>query len=310
MANPEQFHGKQKQHMQEDMFDPNRKAVHDSWFREDTVDYWRQDRMFKMVAPLAEFYREAAWVTIGDGRYGLDSYMLKKLYGIHVLPTDIAGNMLERGKELGLFDDYRVENAESLDFAKNSFDVVFCKEALHHMPRPLIAVYEMIRVSRKAVIILEPNDSLAWGSPLKFAGKLLRQLWIALSPSTRWNNTSYLSVPPAVFEPSGNYVYWMSKREMAKVVNGLNMAGLAWLGINDHYIKGSEFEAASPQNPIFRETVSKIRKRDKLCRRLPYFVDYDSNIIVLFKEEIQPGLRVSMEQSGFVFPKIEKNPYF
>ncbi len=309
MVSPEKFHEKQIRHMQKDSLDANRKAVHESWLREDTVDYWRHERMYKTIKPLAKFYNEAAWVSIGDGRFGLDSYRLKKMYGINVLPTDISGNMLEQGKELGLFDRYRVENAESLRFAENSFDVVFCKEALHHMPRPLIAIYEMIRVCRNAVIFLEPNDSPAWGSPLKFARRLMRQFLIAVSPSRRREDASNLSTPPVVFEPSGNYVYTISKREMVKVVQGMGMAGLAWMGINDFYINGCEFEIASPENPIYRKTVSEIKKRDNLCRRLPYFIDYGLNVIVLFKGEIPPVLKNAMEQFGFYFPKIEENPY-
>lgn len=56
--------------------------------------------------------------------------------------------------------NYSVENAESLSFRDNEFEVAFCKEAYHHFPRPFLALYEMLRVASKAVVLAEPNDQI------------------------------------------------------------------------------------------------------------------------------------------------------
>ncbi len=56
--------------------------------------------------------------------------------------------LLGKGSELGFIGEYSAQNAESLSFASNSFDYVFCKDAMHHCPRPVIALYEMLRVAR------------------------------------------------------------------------------------------------------------------------------------------------------------------
>ena len=55
---------------------------------------------------------------------------------------------------------YHKENCENLSFASQSFDLVFCKEGLHHLARPVQGLYEMLRVSRKAVIFVESYDGL------------------------------------------------------------------------------------------------------------------------------------------------------
>lgn len=55
---------------------------------------------------------------------------------------------------------YREENCEALSFPSRSFDFVFCKEGLHHLARPALGLYEMLRVCRKAAIIIEPFESL------------------------------------------------------------------------------------------------------------------------------------------------------
>jgi len=310
VTDPQRFHEQQKTVMDGELFNPSRKAIHESWFKEDTVDYWRHKRMYEAIEPIAKFYKDAQWVSIGDGRYGLDSYRLKKLFGINVLPTDIANNMLERGKDLGLFDRYSVENAESLSFNDNSFDIIFCKEALHHMPRPLVAIYEMLRVCRKALILIEPNDPLVFSSPKKLAKTLLSSiLERRLFSRSKHSSSFFFSPPPPAFEPSGNYIYSLSKREMIKVVQGLNMPGLAWKGINDYYIQGCEFEVASPTNLVYKKVLSEIKRQDRNCRQLPQFFDYGLIVMVLFKEEIIPTLKNMMLESEFEFPVIEKNPY-
>src|SRR5882724_2301680 len=143
----------QRQHMNDDLHKADRKPVHESWFREDTADFWRHKRMYDTIKPIASFYHDKKWLSIGDGRYGLDSYRLNKIFNIDVFPTDISKNMLEKAREMGIVKDYSVENAEQLSFSDQSHDVVFCKESFHHFPRPIIALYEMIRVSREAVVL-------------------------------------------------------------------------------------------------------------------------------------------------------------
>lgn len=52
-------------------------------------------------------------------------------------------------------------SATHLPFAENSFDIVFCSNLLHHLEEPIDAVREMRRVSRKYVILSEPNRNNA-----------------------------------------------------------------------------------------------------------------------------------------------------
>ena len=48
-------------------------------------------------------------------------------------------------------------SALQLPFKTNSFDLVFCSNLLHHVKNPEIVVSEMKRVSKKFVILSEPN---------------------------------------------------------------------------------------------------------------------------------------------------------
>lgn len=125
-----------------------------AWKREDVVDYWRHERMYNTLLPVCQSYPGTHWLTIGDGRYGTDAHYLMK-QGLSVLASDINVSSLHEAKKNGFINDYSLENAENLSFNDNHFDFVLCKESYHHFPRPMVALYEMIRVSKKGVILIE-----------------------------------------------------------------------------------------------------------------------------------------------------------
>lgn len=138
-----------------DLIDENRKKIAASWFDKTTADYWRHARAY---AYLEAFDKESSWLTVGDGRYGLDSVRIKDRGFKRVMPSDICEALLMEGKKKGIIDEYAVQNAEQMDYKEGEFDYVFCKEAFHHFSRPYIALYEMLRVADKGIILIEPND--------------------------------------------------------------------------------------------------------------------------------------------------------
>jgi hypothetical protein len=50
-------------------------------------------------------------------------------------------------------------DAENMAVPANAYDLVFAHEVLHHCRSPHRAVCEMLRTSRKYIILMEPNDS-------------------------------------------------------------------------------------------------------------------------------------------------------
>lgn len=60
-------------------------------------------------------------------------------------------------------------NAEALPFPDASFDVAFEANLLHHVPNPAKVIGEMARVSKEAVVVIEPKRN----NPVMFAFSLL-----------------------------------------------------------------------------------------------------------------------------------------
>ncbi len=113
---------------------------------------------------------------------------------------DPSGKM----KEIILSDprvSYKKENIENLSAKNESFDLVFCKESLHHLSRPVLGLYEMLRVCKKAAVFIEPNET--------FLGNLLEK--IGLSSVYEKNQQGNL-------RGRDNYVYRWSKRDLAKLL--------------------------------------------------------------------------------------------
>lgn len=280
----------------------------------ETADQWRHRRMFEPVK--AFLHRpDWSWLTVGDGRYGSDSIRIRDMGVSVVLPTDIGGSLLESAKKAGLITDYRIENAESMTFKDSSFDIVFCKESYHHFPRPPVALYEMVRISRRAVILIEPRDYAIDRGPMNTIGPagLIQSFgaWLAgrlgiqrkpLSPEKRFR----LGDEPH-FEESGNYMYSLSAREIEKVALGLNLPAIAVKGLNDYYIPEATLEPASQTSPVFRKMLENIESSDKSSSS--GIGSTTLLMAILFLEEPDPETQSFLSSSDWLIKNLPRNPY-
>ncbi len=175
-----------------------------TWLEKDTVDAWRHLRMYHSIDPILIAEPKAKWLTVGDGRYGNDAkYILEK--GCYALASDISDALLREAKDIGYISECKKENAESLSFKDSEFDYVFCKESYHHFPRPMLALYEMLRVASKGVVLIEPNDAYVNN---KVSEILLRNTKNVIKLLLGRKNNKH------GFEEVGNYIFSISSREI------------------------------------------------------------------------------------------------
>lgn len=281
-----------------------------TWTRQDTVDGWRHARMYRTLDPLLAAHPGARWVTVGDGRYGTDAHYLESR-GADALATDIADTMLQRAKAEGFIRDYRKENAERLTFADDSFDFALCKESYHHFPRPMLALYELLRVARRGVALIEPDETPALMSPRHIGKMLVKSALIRLGLGARFGDRSTGIIDTGVnwYEEVGNFGYAISRREMERVALGLNLPHVAFLGLNDAYEPGVEDEPATEDSARFRRIRDDIAAQDRrgergLSRSRPKLL-----VAMIFKEPLDPALRTGLHTAGYEVRDLPRNPY-
>jgi len=131
-------------------------------------EYWGRDKLNKrrhpchpcireyVVPKIKEIQRiilinkETSLLDVGCGN-GFFSYYLDKI--CHTVGVDYSRKMIE----LNPIKNKYIMDANNLKFKDNSFDVVFCRALLHHVDTMDRVISEMARVSRKYVVVLEPN---------------------------------------------------------------------------------------------------------------------------------------------------------
>lgn len=95
---------------------------------------------------------------------------------------------------------------ESLPFPDGSYDVVLAHEVLHHCRSPHRALLEMLRVSRKHVILMEPNDSLAMRALIRMRFSFPYELPAVTSNNYEKGGVQNSSIP--------NYIYRWDRRSI------------------------------------------------------------------------------------------------
>ncbi len=254
-----------------------------------TINRWRGERLYKCIDPLLKMYPKSEWLTVGDFYYGSDAQYIQSK-GHKAVATDIDDYFLKKGKEIGYIENYSRENAESLSFDDESFDFVLCKETFHHLPRPYIGLYEMLRVSKVGIILIEPYDRFINATTVEKIGN--------------WMLKKIKGIKHDLYEPSGNYKYSTSKREIEKIALGLNLPYIAINYLNDYYRDGLGIEFKEKDDKVLNKIKTQILLRDFLWKfRLfpPTFL-----ISVIFKKDINPKFLVD---EGYKIIRLTTNPY-
>lgn len=266
-----------------------------TWMREDNLDYWCHTQIRAAVKPFVENNADASWLTVGDGRYGADAHYLITLGAKQVHASDMHDTLLRVGSEQGFISDYSAQNAERLTFPDDSFDYVYCKEAFHHFPRPYVALYEMFRVARIAVILTEPRDEVLHHARCKSLIKAV------LRKSENGHS----------FEPIGNYVYTVSERELEKFLLGMHYRHIAFHGCNTFYIEGIEFVPSAGGTGQDKRKRAMLKAAILAMDALEKVGLHSSSLLsaALFKQEPPQRLREQLEAAKWKLKELPRNPY-
>jgi SAM-dependent methyltransferase len=261
----------------------------------DTWDAWRHRRHYGTIKPLVAADLSASWLTIGDS--GADAAWLRTQGVTRIIASSLTDTRLRTMRDDGILGDVDVRAIDAQDIAlpDDAVDFCVCKEAYHHFERPWIAVYEMLRVSRKGIVLLcEPDGEL--GGPL--LDKMKRQIKILLRRKTNLEHPE--------FEAEGNFIYSLSLTEMTKMATAIQIGPLLFSRLNDFWVPGLVYRKTSNfwagfviRSAILLQNIFSVTK----------LMSWGKLTIVLFKSYPGDKLMNELRAAGLHAVPIPKNPY-
>lgn len=295
----------------------------ESWSKKNTIDAWLHLRMYKLINPLLK-EKSKKWLTVGDGRYGSDANYIISQGLQDVTASDISTRYLKLANKNGFINEFSEENAECLSFNDNSFDFVLCKEAFHHFPRPFIALYEMLRVAKDGVVLLEPNDQnieiyrnraellptlVNVPSKIQIIKDFVKDIFGVKRYKLQYPYPAYHNdYQFGLYEPdTANYVYTISEREIEKIALALNYDAVAFKYLSFYYEPGVEFEIANDNNPMFLKIKEKIAEYNSECDNGK--MNYNFLSAIIFKIEPENIIINDLINNGYNYIRLPNNPH-
>lgn len=148
---------KQLQHHLKHYQDILDKGDLDGFINPDSFWYFTHVHCLQHIQDFFEKIPKSSFLTVADGYCGREGGFVKR-FGHYVHASDIQPCLIEIAKNKGLVDECSTQDMTNLQFKDESFDFVLCKESLHHLSMPYKGLYEMFRVAKKGVILIEPNE--------------------------------------------------------------------------------------------------------------------------------------------------------
>ncbi|GMV78686.1 MAG: hypothetical protein AMXMBFR79_18160 [Chitinophagaceae bacterium] len=128
--------------------------------------YLRDRRLNKALNTLKQHFtitEMQLWsvLVVCGGVGGEGIYFLNKGFE-DVTSSDFSESSLENATKLDYSGKLKtlLMNAEEINLPDKSYDLVIVQDGLHHLPRPPLGFTEMLRISRKGIIVIEPYESL------------------------------------------------------------------------------------------------------------------------------------------------------
>jgi SAM-dependent methyltransferase len=153
----------------------NQRQIHDKIYQDKNrfefhitndilIRYLRDRRLLKSYKYLSKVYDKSNLiefkVLVVCGGVGGEAIFFKKFGFKNVTNSDLSLESANISKFLDPFLDTDYANAEELPYPDDSFDLVVVQDGLHHLPRPTLGFTEMLRVAKKAIVVIEPRESI------------------------------------------------------------------------------------------------------------------------------------------------------
>jgi SAM-dependent methyltransferase len=150
-------------------------------------------------------------VLIVGGSAG-DEQLLRQAGFEHLVNSNLPTDMERLGAVDGAAGSHHVAlDAEQLDLPDDAYDLVFASEVLHHCVSPHRALCEMLRVARRYVLFMEPNDSLIMNLLVKMSFSFPYELPAVIDNDYKSGGLRDSHIP--------NFIYRWNRHEVIKTVS-------------------------------------------------------------------------------------------
>jgi len=102
-------------------------------------------------------YNFNSFIDIG-GAEGYTANLVRELFKVQVKSTDLSENACKMAKAIFNIDAIPTD-IHNLPFNDNEFDIVLCSETLEHLTDYKRAVTELLRITKKVLIITVPHET-------------------------------------------------------------------------------------------------------------------------------------------------------
>jgi SAM-dependent methyltransferase len=141
-------------------------------------------------------------VLLVCGGVGGEGTFLRNAGFRDVTVSDLSDEALQLCRRFDPRLETRQLNAEDMaEVEDGSYDLVFVQDGLHHLPRPVLGLTEMLRVARQAAVVIEPYYSLvgrAIGTEWERQGEAVNYVFRWTAPMLEQVSRSFLLSPDAV----------------------------------------------------------------------------------------------------------------
>jgi len=146
------------------------------------------------------------------GGSAADEQLLRQVGFKDILNSNLPTDMDRLNGEEAVPDTKHVAlDAEQMDLPSDSYDLVFASEVLHHCSSPHHALCEMLRVSRRYVVFMEPNDSAAMNALVRMNFSFPYELPAVIAHDYQSGGLRDSNIP--------NFIYRWNKHEVVKTVS-------------------------------------------------------------------------------------------
>lgn len=144
---------------------------------------------YSSLISLAKTLKAESILDAGCGEGFTMDKLIQNQMGKRVEGVEYSKEAIALGKKLFPHLTIRQGSVYNLPYKDNSFDLIICTEVLEHLEEPAKAIKEMLRVSKKYLIISVPNEPFFMLSNF-LRGKNLLRLGNDVGHINHWNPLS------------------------------------------------------------------------------------------------------------------------